>query len=188
MEDLRKLGYMYYPGALCGEYEESQSLKNRGVDIRNSSTAVTALLIHTNYVRTVDGARVGMTLGEVKGIYGDRLRLEDKIAPIDGSFPPPSCKAAPTNWCSSTRDQSGRTTTAGSRTPNVVDWIKARPISATFNYDGADRIVPRAAQLPGPSGPGSGAPVRPLREEQLPALVRIKARRRVASVGRLRDA
>ncbi len=136
LEDLRKLGYVKYPGEACGGYGESQSLLNRGIDIRNSSTSVTDLLIYQDDVRTVDGARVGMTLGEVKGIYGDRLRLEDKTDPLDETIPTAVVQsggyelvffAKRSDWSDSNR---------GLEDSDVFDWIVARPISATFYYEG----------------------------------------------------
>lgn len=132
VRDLLRLGYLVDPGDIC--LEESQSLRNRGIDIRNTETAVTDLLIYKNEVWTVDGARVGMTLGEIKGIYGDRLRLEDKGSPIDDETIPVAVvqRAGHELVFFDKRDEYTR----GLEDSDVIDWIVARPISDEFYYDG----------------------------------------------------
>ena len=78
MKTLRTLGYFYYPDQ-CRGYGESKSLMNRGIDVRDLNTPlVVDVNIRGKGVRTVDGAQVGMTLAQLKSIYGARLVLQKK--------------------------------------------------------------------------------------------------------------
>lgn len=79
MPDLNKLGYFkYVPGP--GYWDSSQSLRNRGIFAYKyqADKNLRGVEINKKGIRTVDGAQVGMTLGEIKAIYGDRLHLETK--------------------------------------------------------------------------------------------------------------
>lgn len=134
MQDLDRLGYVRDPGDIC--YQENQSLQNRGIDIRDSGTAVTALLIYNDQVRTVDDARVGMTLGEIKDIYGDRLRLENKLAPIDQPIPTAVVQRDSHELVFFDKRSEWSDYDRGLADADVIDWIVARPISGAFNYDG----------------------------------------------------
>lgn len=80
MKSLKTLGYLVYPDPQCdGGYGESQSLRNRGVDVRGGNlNGVLDVGIYEKGVRTVDRAQVDMTLAQLKEIYGLRLSLEEK--------------------------------------------------------------------------------------------------------------
>ncbi len=131
VRDLQRLGYLWDPRDSC--LRESQSLLNRGIDIRNNETAVTDLLIVENAVRTVDGARVGMTVGEIKAVYGDRLQLQDKRDPLGETVPTAVVQRDGYElvFFDKRNDYS-----RGLEESDVIDWIVARPISNEFYYDG----------------------------------------------------
>ena len=79
MTDLGRLGYVRYRTEdACSYWQESASLTNRGVTVFWSEDDLHSVLVDKPGIRTVDGAHVGMTLGQVKAIYGDRLRLVTK--------------------------------------------------------------------------------------------------------------
>lgn len=91
MYDLQTLGYYKYVKT-NGEGDgnawlPSDSLLNRGFEwdvwMGDELTHVT---ISKPQIRTVDGAHVGMTVAEVKAIYGDRIRLETKHQPVTGNW------------------------------------------------------------------------------------------------------
>lgn len=131
VRDLQRLGYLGDASDVC--LLESQSLQNRGVDIRNSETSLEELLIYKNQVWTVEGARVGMTVGEIKTIYGDRLQLQDKSAPLDKTVPVAVVQRDGYELVFfDKRDDY----TGGLQDSDVVDWIVARPIADEFYYDG----------------------------------------------------
>lgn len=78
MTDLGTLGYANWrTGDACEYWEPSTSLMNRGIDMWASDTLV-AVVVDEPGVRTVDDARVGMTLAEVRALYGTRISLETK--------------------------------------------------------------------------------------------------------------
>ncbi len=79
MKSLRTLGYFYYPNE-CRTYGESQSLENRGIDVREAyeTPVIMDVNVYGKSVKTVDGAQVGMTLAQLKGIYGSALKQEYK--------------------------------------------------------------------------------------------------------------
>ncbi len=135
MKDLTTLGYLVYPNE-CQGYGVSQSLDNRGIGVRNMQTASVAdVTIWTKGVRTVDGAQVGMTLAQLKSIYGSRLRLEEKY---DG----PGDQQLSTAVVQSGRNELvfsfGVSEDLGGplEDSDVIVMMVARPISPIFNYDG----------------------------------------------------
>lgn len=87
MEDLKTLGYFKYPGDVCEDYGESQSLQNRGIDTFNRNGVLSSVILYNDEVSTVDGARVGMTYGDVKRIYGDRMSKVTKKDAFDEDVP-----------------------------------------------------------------------------------------------------
>ncbi len=82
MKSLEKLGYASWRNIeSCTHWSPSTSLGNRGIDMWSPSVPKSSLYllqVDKPGVLTVDGARVGMTLGEVKALYGTRIRLETK--------------------------------------------------------------------------------------------------------------
>lgn len=81
MKDLETLGYFKYEPDKDGEFPwfSSQSLANRGVWAMGTvDNRLRHVEVDVKGIRTVDGAQVGMTLGQIKAIYGNRLRLEVK--------------------------------------------------------------------------------------------------------------
>ena len=78
MKDLTTLGYFFHPDE-CQTYGESKYLKNRGIEVRDANTGkLDDVNIGKKGVKTVDGAQVGMTYAEVKGIYGSDMILQEK--------------------------------------------------------------------------------------------------------------
>ncbi len=83
MKTLERLGYYSLESTgSAGEgtaWIPSTAMQNRGVDwdiwMGDKLTHVT---ITEPQIRTADGARVGMTVSELKTIYGSRIRLETK--------------------------------------------------------------------------------------------------------------
>lgn len=76
------LGYAKKVNAVCDYWESSQSLKNRGVSLLFAGAEADADLIGislgTNYIPTKEGARVGMTVGQVKALYGSDFAVVPK--------------------------------------------------------------------------------------------------------------
>ncbi|MDO5734973.1 MAG: hypothetical protein Q4P15_00700 [Propionibacteriaceae bacterium] len=80
MKDLATLGYFKFVEEEFPWYS-SESLENRGISTSSSGDSMYHLRdveLRVKGIRTVDGAQVGMTLGQIKAIYGNRLRLEVK--------------------------------------------------------------------------------------------------------------
>ncbi len=77
--DLFRLGYvgLTRDGGAFFPYV-SQSLENRGVWIEFGNEDVYAVSLETGLIPTKDGARVGMTVGQVKAIYGARFAVVPK--------------------------------------------------------------------------------------------------------------
>lgn len=84
--DLYRLGYVGLDRpADYGDYAipyESQSLENRGVRLqiggRDFDERVHSVSLENGLIPTKDGARVGMTVGQVKAIYGKRFAVVPK--------------------------------------------------------------------------------------------------------------
>ncbi len=77
--DLFRLGYvgLTRDGGAFFPYV-SQSLENRGVWIEFGNDDVYAVSLETGFIPTKDGARVGMTVGQVKAIYGAKFAVVPK--------------------------------------------------------------------------------------------------------------
>ncbi|MEO7587041.1 MAG: hypothetical protein ABIS84_03330 [Arachnia sp.] len=79
---LKDMGYMStVKGANdCGSFSETQLLRQRGVRINAGMTYRSSPIIEvhlkTPSSATVDGARVGMTIAQVKAIYGARYKVD----------------------------------------------------------------------------------------------------------------
>ncbi len=77
-DDLTRLGYMSKRHGICGEYwVDSQSVKNRGVRLGVRGN-VQDVSVSTNFIRTEIGAHVGMTVGQVKALYGAAFKVVPK--------------------------------------------------------------------------------------------------------------
>jgi hypothetical protein len=70
------------PTGECRPWDVSPALAADGVSVDFSGSTFTDRLIqvsvHTSKYATVSGARVGMTLHQIQGIYGTRLVIETK--------------------------------------------------------------------------------------------------------------
>lgn len=79
MKDLERLGYTTFNNDdACEFWEPSRALDVRGIILFENDRKLDFLVVEAPGVKTVDGAEVGMTLGQVKAIYGARLSLETK--------------------------------------------------------------------------------------------------------------
>ncbi len=78
--DLQRLGYVgLTPDGLAYFPYMSQSVKNRGVWIEFGGAGdVHAVSLETGFIPTKAGARVGMTVGQVKAIYGAKFAAVPK--------------------------------------------------------------------------------------------------------------
>ena len=81
-KDLAMLGYCRYDVEGGPDpWFPSQSIENRGIWAYSGPGEIEYVHevgIAVKGIRTVDGAQVGMTLGQLKTIYGNRLRMEVK--------------------------------------------------------------------------------------------------------------
>lgn len=81
MKDLETLGYATWDSEPCESWDPSTSLKNRGIDTYAGgfvNSRLFMVLVDEPGVLTEDDAHVGMTLGEIKALYGARITLETK--------------------------------------------------------------------------------------------------------------
>ncbi len=137
MKDLTTLGYLVYPNPFCsGGYGESQSLLNRGIDVRDGkSPTVVDVSVRTKGVRTVDGAQVGMTLGQLKGIYGSGLLFEEKYDVPGDSQVSTAVVRSGGNELVFIFDV-GVNLEDPLKDSDVMDMMIARPNSPNLTYDG----------------------------------------------------
>lgn len=79
MADLAKLDYAEF-GRVCEVYSESAELRDRGIYFGPANVAQELIEISLNKpgLQTVDGAAVGMTVGQIKAIYGSRFQVITK--------------------------------------------------------------------------------------------------------------
>ncbi len=84
-KDLETLGYLVEGPCEAPRLAASAALYDRGVTLVENKK-LNWVQVEKPGVKTVDGAHVGMTLAQVKAIYGSRLHLETKFAE-DGQSP-----------------------------------------------------------------------------------------------------
>lgn len=81
-EHLRRLGYALRASYGCESLIPSQSLQNRGLDIAFSggeeAENLHFITVDTPYIPTKAGARVGMTVGQVRALHGAAFTVELK--------------------------------------------------------------------------------------------------------------
>lgn len=80
--------------------------------------------------------RAEIWASQIKGIYGDRLRLEDKTAPIAQTIPTAVVQNGGHELVFFDKRSEWSDYNRGLEDSDVFDWIVARPISETFYYDG----------------------------------------------------
>ena len=73
--DLVRLGYLTETGYECDAVRETDALTRRGISVTFGPSDVQ---VSSMNITTVDGARVGMTVGQVKKIYGSKFKIEAK--------------------------------------------------------------------------------------------------------------
>ena len=145
IEDLVKLGYYEYPGEECDGYpSESKALRDRGIDLRNirelnSDARISEVGIYGEEIETADGAQIGMTVSEIKAIYGERLRLETKLG--EGGLGEGEVEVPTAVVQSGDRELvfiASDTSTGQSvlNDSDVINFIVARPYENGFYYDG----------------------------------------------------
>ncbi len=79
-KDLKRLGYVRkLDNGACEYWDTSKALKNRGVGIEFGGDDVYWVGVDKVGIRTEAGARVGMTVGQVKAIYGVDFTVVPKI-------------------------------------------------------------------------------------------------------------
>lgn len=78
--DLERLGYTRWIPGDCAYWEPSQLLQNRGIEVTSATRDwdVWEVVVHKPGIRTVKGASVGMTVGQVKGLYGSHFAVVPK--------------------------------------------------------------------------------------------------------------
>ena len=74
-DDLVRLGYLEPTGDVCDAMRETKALTSRGINVTFGAGDVH---LTSPRILTADGARVGMTMGQVKAIYGSRFKVEAK--------------------------------------------------------------------------------------------------------------
>lgn len=79
MADLAKLDYAEF-GRVCEVYSESSKLRDRGIYFgpENRESKLIEISLNEAGLQTVDGAAVGMTVGQIKAIYGTRFQVVTK--------------------------------------------------------------------------------------------------------------
>ncbi len=81
-KDLLRLGYVNRATYGCGSLVPSQSLQNRGLDMAFSGNeqdeSVYFVTVDTPFIPTKAGARVGMTVGQVKALHGAAFEVVPK--------------------------------------------------------------------------------------------------------------
>jgi len=82
-KDLGRLGYVTRVNPEgCAYWEPSQSVKNRGVRLEfagdDLSQSLFFVTVDTDFIPTKAGARVGMTVGQVKALYGAAFNVVPK--------------------------------------------------------------------------------------------------------------
>ncbi len=83
MKDLETLGYVRDVFNICQFWPSSQSLLNRGIYVQhNLDLAVpqraSEITVAQRGIRTTAGAQVGMSLADIRAIYGDAVTLDTK--------------------------------------------------------------------------------------------------------------
>lgn len=79
MKDLATLGYVAKRTTDgCTSWEPSQSLKNRGIQLLANGSKLGVVLVTKPGAMSIDGAQVGMTLGQLKNYLGPQLTLVTK--------------------------------------------------------------------------------------------------------------
>ncbi|AQP45835.1 hypothetical protein [Tessaracoccus flavus] len=73
--DLARLGYLTATGHECDAYRETTELRSRGIAVTFGRSDV---LVQSRNIFTVDGARPGLSIGSIRGIYGSRFKVEAK--------------------------------------------------------------------------------------------------------------
>ncbi|MDO5735292.1 MAG: hypothetical protein Q4P15_02330 [Propionibacteriaceae bacterium] len=78
-EDLARLGYLREVGpSTCRFLDSSPSLENRGVRAEFSQYGTWFVALDTGFIPTKAGARVGMTVGQVKALHGAAFKVVPK--------------------------------------------------------------------------------------------------------------
>ena len=88
MKDLETLGYVEDVFERCQFWPSSPSLRNRGVSVEHDSDEAVpqraaGIAVTKPGIRTTAGAEVGMSLAEIRKIYGSSLELETKRGIFD---------------------------------------------------------------------------------------------------------
>lgn len=133
MEDLTAAGYLVYPDE-CGTYGESDAVKDLGVEVSDANTGkLVDVYVMKPGVTSMDGATVGMTLAELRNVYGSRLGIEEKLDQSTGSQVFLAVVQSDGSELVFSFDVGEGATPAD---PDVVHRMLAREISPNFTRDG----------------------------------------------------
>ncbi|MDO4716636.1 MAG: hypothetical protein Q4B08_03620 [Propionibacteriaceae bacterium] len=81
LEQLHKAKLIRPNEGECGEWAADEKLTSKGVLIISGEGRLTDVAVTNNDIPTADGVRVGMTFGDARGVYGERLVRQTKTGP-----------------------------------------------------------------------------------------------------------
>lgn len=64
------------PVGSCGEANPVPTLASEGIAISSVNETVDFIVVHSSQHSTQSGARIGMTMGQVKQLYGDKVSVK----------------------------------------------------------------------------------------------------------------